>query len=237
MTPSLLDARGRVLLLTGARGGVGRAVAAIYRAAGGEVFGVDLAPGENVRAGDLTDEAQVEAAVAEALARHGRIDAVVHAAGVVGAGALADTSLAAWRQVVDANLTSAFLVARATAAPLKSSRGGLVLLGSTNGRNGGGALSGAAYAASKAALHNLARYLAKEWAPDVRVNAIAPGPVRTTMLDRLGEDGKAALAAAMLTGALIEAEECAAAAAFLLSDHARSMTGTVLNISGGLVLD
>jgi 3-oxoacyl-[acyl-carrier protein] reductase len=237
VTPTLLDASGRVLLLTGAGGGIGRAVDALFRAAGGQVVGLDLSPGTDVVACDVGDEAQVEAAVGQVMARHGRIDAVVHAAGIVGAGPLVETRLEDWRRVIDANLTSAFLIARATAGPLRDSRGGLVLLGSTNGRNGGGALSGAAYAASKAALHNLARYLAKEWAPHVRVNAIAPGPVRTAMLDRLGEEGQAALAASMPTGALIEAEEIAAAIAFLLSDHARSVTGTVMNISGGLVLD
>jgi NAD(P)-dependent dehydrogenase (short-subunit alcohol dehydrogenase family) len=237
VTPRLLDASGRVLLLTGAGGGIGRAVAALYRAAGGRVTGLDLEAPEDGLACDVTDEAAVEAAVAETLFRHGRIDAVVHAAGVVGAGPLADTTLADWRRVTDANLTSAFLVARAAAGALRHSRGGLVLVGSSNGRNGGSRLSGPAYAAAKAGLHNLTRYLAKEWAPEVRVNALAPGPVRTAMLDRLGDEGRAALADSMPTGGLVEPEEIAAAAAFLLSDHARSMTGTVINVSGGLVLD
>jgi NAD(P)-dependent dehydrogenase (short-subunit alcohol dehydrogenase family) len=240
---ALLDAAGRVLLLTGASGGIGQAVAAMYREAGGAVAGLDLAAAplasvSGVRACDLTDEAAVAAAVAEVLAAHGRIDDVVHCAGIVGAGALADTSLADWQRVMDANLTSAFLLARAVAPSLAAQRGRLVFLSSTNGRNGGSALSGAAYACAKAGLINLTRYLAQEWADaGVRVNCVAPGPVDTPMLDRLGPDGRAALARTMLTGAVTSAAEVAAAIGFLLSDHARSMTGTMLNPSGGKVLD
>jgi NAD(P)-dependent dehydrogenase (short-subunit alcohol dehydrogenase family) len=235
---ALLDATGRVLLLTGASGGIGRAVAAMYREAGGSVAGLDLRAAPGVRACDLTDEVAVAATVADVLAAHGRIDDVVHCAGIVGAGALADTTLADWQRVMDANLTSAFLLARAAAAPLAARRGRLVFLASTNGRNGGSVLSGAAYACAKAGLINLTRYLAQEWADaGVRVNCVAPGPVDTPMLDRLGPEARDALARTMLTGALTSAAEVAAAIGFLLSDHARSMTGTMLNPSGGKVLD
>ncbi len=237
MTP-LLEADGRVLLLTGAAGGIGAAVADMYRAAGGVVAGLDLVAGPGVMACDLTDEAAVTAAVAAVLAAHGRIDDVVHCAGIVGAGPLADMALADWHRVMDANLTSAFLLARETAAALAASRGRLVWLSSTNGRNGGSALSGAAYACAKAALINLTRYLAKEWAgAGVRVNCVAPGPVDTPMLDRLGPDGRPALARMMLTGELATAADVARTIGFLLSDNARAMTGVVLNPSGGLVLD
>lgn len=237
MTP-LLDAGNRVLLLTGAAGGIGAAVAEMYRAAGGTVAGLDLAAGPGVMACDVTKEEAVRAAVAQALATHGHIDDVVHCAGIVGAGRLADTALTDWQRVMDANLTSAFLLARETAAALAASRGRLVWLSSTNGRNGGSALSGAAYACAKAALINLTRYLAQEWAEaGVRVNCVAPGPVDTPMLDRLGPDARPALARTMLTGELATAQDVAAAIGFLLSDNARAMTGVVLNPSGGKVLD
>ena len=237
MTP-LLDASGRVLLLTGAAGGIGAAVAEMYRAAGGTLAGLDLVPGRDIAACDVTSEAGVAAAVADVLARHGHIDDVVHCSGIVGAGPLAQMALVDWHRVMDANLTSAFLLARETAAALAASRGRLVFLSSTNGRNGGNTMSGAAYACAKAALINLTRHLARDWADaGVRVNCVAPGPVDTPMLDRLGPDGRPALARAMLTGRLATAGDVAAAIGFLLSDNALAMTGTVLNPSGGMVLD
>jgi len=240
---SLLDASGRVLLLTGAAGGIGAAVAAAYRQAGGTVAGLDLVGdelvgGEDILACDTADEAAVAAAVAAVLERHGRIDDVVHAAGVVGEGRLADMALAAWQRVLDANLTSAFLLARACAGPLAAARGRLVFLSSTNGRNGGSHLSGAAYAVAKAGLINLTRYLAREWAGDgVRVNCVAPGPVDTPMLARLDAETRAALEGGTLTGRLPTADDIAASIAFLLSDNAAAFTGTTLNPSAGFLLD
>lgn len=238
------DAAGRVLVVTGAAGGIGRFLLEHQLEAGGSVAGLDFLPADDARpqlewiACDVTDEEMVERAFARTVERFGRIDAVVHAAGAVGKGPLSEVSRADWDRLIAVNLTSAFLVAKHAQAHLAATRGSLVLFSSTNGRNGGSALSGPAYAAAKAGVLNLNRYLAKEWAPlGVRVNAIAPGPVRTPMLDRLGADGIAALARSMPTGALTEPEEIAAAVAFLISPLARSMTGTVLNPSGGLVLD
>ena len=244
MTP-LFDAAGRVMVLTGASGGIGRTILEHHLEAGGSVAGLDFCAASPAVADhlewiacDVTDEDMIAQAIAQTVQRFGRIDAVVHAAGAVGQGPLASVAKADWDRLIAVNLTSAFLIAKHAQPHLAASRGALVLFSSTNGRNGGSHLSGPAYAAAKAGVLNLNRYLAKEWAPlGVRVNAVAPGPVRTPMLDRLGEDGIAALARSMPTGALTEPEEIAAAVAFLISPHARSMTGTVLNPSGGLVLD
>ncbi|MFZ4110371.1 MAG: SDR family NAD(P)-dependent oxidoreductase [Polymorphobacter sp.] len=236
--PMLLDATGRVLLLTGAAGGIGRAVAALYTSAGGHVAGLDLVASPGVAACDVTSEAALADAVDTVMACHGRLDDVVHCAGIVGAGPLADLALADWHKVMDANLTSGFLLARATAAALGAQRGRLVFLSSTNGRNGGGLLSGPAYAAAKAGLINLTRYLAREWATaGVRVNCVAPGPVDTPMLDRLQPQVREQLARSMLTGDIASASDVARAIAFLLSANAAAMTGTVLNPSGGMVFD
>lgn len=237
MPPLLLDARGRILVVTGASGGIGSAVARIYREAGGTVAGLDLHAGDGVALCDVSNSASVNGAIADIMAQHGRIDDVVHAAGIVGAGQLAEQTLADWHRVLDANLTSAFLLARACATPLAASRGRLLFLSSTNGRNGGSHLSGAAYAVAKAGLVNLARYLAKEWAPaGVRVNCLAPGPVDTPMLARLPAEQRQALTDSTLTGRLPTADDIAASIAFLLSDHGAAYTGTTLNPSGGFFL-
>jgi len=234
----LLDATGRILVLTGASGGMGSAVAATYREAGGIVAGLDLVASPEGEVCDTTDESAVNAAIGHVMERYGRIDHVVHAAGIVGKGRLVDTSREDWSRVLDANLTSAFLLAKACAAPLAASRGCLVFLSSTNGRNGGSSLSGAAYAVAKAGLINLTRYLAKEWAPQgIRVNCIAPGPVNTPMLARLDEDQRRKLSDGTLTGALPSADDIAASIAFLLSSHGSAYTGATLNPSAGFVLD
>lgn len=241
----LLDGGGRVALVTGAAGGIGAAVVAAFAAAGAEILAVDRLPGwagegdpHAARfAADLAMEAEVAAAVDACLARFGRLDYLIHCAGATGVGPLADLALAEWQRLMDVNLTSAFLLARQAFPALKAAGGSLVLMSSPNGVHGGTPLSGPVYAAAKAGVLNLARYLAKEWAADgVRVNCILPGTVDTPMLDRLGAEGKEKLVASIPLGRLTAAREVAAAAAFLCSDHAANMTGGTINISGGRLL-
>ena len=240
-SPALLDAVGRVALVTGAAGGIGRAVVSLLEASGAGVAAFDRAShslGGLPIIADVTDELAMSNAVARVIAAFGRIDYLVHAAGFAKATRLDAMSVSQWREVIDVNLTSAFLVTRAAYAALKASRGAVVLFSSTNGRTGGSALSGPAYAVAKAGIINLNRYLAKEWAPDgIRVNCIAPGPVATPMLDRFSAIEQEALRTSIPLQHITSADEIAAQVGFLLSTHARSITGACLNVSGGLVLD
>lgn len=244
--PALLDAEGRVAFIAGAAGGIGGATLELLRACGARIAAADLdtagLPPESDEilplAMDATDETAVAMAVDAAAERFGGIDWLINAVGVVGAGPLVQMSLAEWRNAMDVNLTSCFLLAREGYRRLRKPGGGMVMMSSSNGRNGGNALSGAAYAASKAGVINLTRHLAREWAGDgLRVNCIAPGPVATQMLDRLSEEERTAIRVAIPLGRYAEATEIAAAIAYLCSPHTASMTGTVTNISGGLVLD
>jgi len=241
---TLLDAAGKVAFVTGATGGIGNACVAMFLAAGASV----VATGRRAVANDdprvlklaleATDEAQVIDAFAKTKARFGTIDYLVHMAGMVGKGRLNEMSLADWHTVVDTNLTSAFLLMKHAYPLLRKPGSAVVLCGSSNGANGGSYLSGAAYATSKAALVNLTRYTAKEWAPDgIRVNILSPGPVDTPMLDRLSETQHDGLKAQLPLGKYATADECAGGVMFLCSAHAASMTGTNMNISSGLVLD
>jgi NAD(P)-dependent dehydrogenase (short-subunit alcohol dehydrogenase family) len=244
--PPLIDAAGRVALITGAAGGIGRATVDLFLAAGAKVVALDLdragLPAESAAlipvAADAADEQSVRSAVRCAIERFGRLDFVVSAAGAAGGGPLACTALAEWKRLIDINLTSAFLLARECHPHLVRPGGAMVMISSTNGRNGGSQLSGAAYAVAKAGIINLARYLAREWAPEgLRVNTVVPGPVATPMLDRFSAAQHAVLKESVPLKRYADAAEIAAAIGYLCSEHAASMTGACINVSGGLILD
>jgi len=240
----LPNAKGRSAFVTGAAGGIGRAVVDMLLDSEVSVIATGRRPlsidDERVLklTLDVTDEVAVRSAFAETGKKFGRLDYVIHMAGMVGDGRLDETSLADWKTVLDTNLTSAFLILREAYPLMRKNGGTVVLCGSSNGTNGGSYLSGPAYASSKAGLNNLTRYCAKEWAPDqIRVHCLSPGPVDTPMLDRLDEKQHASLLSALPLGSYATARQCAAAVLFLCSEHAASMTGTTTNISSGLVLD
>jgi len=236
-----------VVLLTGAAGGIGRATLSALCGRGMRVFATDLAlaavpcgdPDVALAPLDVTDEAAVHEAVASTLASFGRLDHVVHLAGQAGSGPIEQVTADAWRAVLEVNLTSAFLLARAAVPALRASRGSLTLMASTNGLNGGSALSGPAYAVAKAGLINLTRYLAKEWAADgIRVNAVAPGPIDTPMVSgRFSPEVLQRLRQSVPLGAVGQPEHVAHAFCYLLDPAASFVTGRVMNVSGGVVLD
>jgi 3-oxoacyl-[acyl-carrier protein] reductase len=236
-----------VAFVTGAAGGIGRAAVAALRARRMRVFGTDLALAE-IPCGepdfltaslDVTDERAVLQSVARARAEFGRIDHVVHLAGRAGAGPVTAVSRADWDALLAVNLTSAFLLAKAAFEPLRASRGSLTLMSSSNGRNGGTILSGPAYAVAKAGIINLTRYLAREWAGDgIRVNCLAPGPIETPMvMDRFAPDVIEKLRSSVPLQRLGTAADVAHAIDYLTSERAGFVTGTVMNLSGGVVLD
>ncbi len=242
----LLDAGGRAAYVAGAAGGIGEAVVEVLLQAGAHVAGtarkLDRLPSKSHSflpiASELVNEESVKVGLAQTRDAFGRIDYVINMAGIVGKGPLHEMPLSDWNHVLEVNLTSCFLLAKYGHAYLKETKGTLILCSSTNGINGGSFLSGPAYASSKAAIINLNRYLAKEWAPDgIRVNCVAPGPVDTPMLDRLTEDEHSDLKDRLPLGRYASSEEVAKAVAFLCSDAAVTTTGTYINISSGLVLD
>ena len=156
-----------VAFVTGAAGGIGRAVVASCRARRWRVYGADIAlatipcgePDFFTASLDVTDEAAVKSGVAQCLREFGRIDHVIHLAGRAGGGSIDTISLTEWQSLLDVNLTSAFLLAREAHAALRESRGTLTLMASTNALNGGNAISGAAYAVAKAGIVNLTAIL------------------------------------------------------------------------------
>ena len=238
---------GPVAFVTGAAGGLGRACVAALRRRVMRLFATDLAlaalpcgdPLFEAASLDVTDEASVRRCVADAVRAFGRIDHVVHLAGRAGNGPLRDVTLPAWHEIMDVNLTSAFLLAREVEPALAASRGSLTLMASSNALNGGSSLSGPAYAVAKAGVVNLTRYLAKEWAPlGIRVNCLAPGPIDTPMVSgRFTADVLERLRSSVPLQAIGRPEHVAHAIDYLTGADAAFVTGTVMNVSGGLVLD
>ena len=235
-----------VVLVTGAAGGLGRAAVARLRQRGLRVVATDRALAEipcgaplDVYSLDVTDESAINETLTRVLNQHGRLDHVVHLAGAAGEGPLERVSRVDWDALLAVNLTSAFLLAKAVHAALAASRGSLVLTSSTNGLNGGSALSGPAYAVAKAGLINFSRYLAKEWAAEgIRVNCLAPGPIDTPMVSgRFAGEAMEKLRSSVPLGTIGTPDQVAHAIDYLLSPAAAFITGTVMNISGGLVLD
>ena len=237
--PPLLT--GRRAIVTGAAGGIGRAIADAFDEAGAAVIRLDIKATGSVRACDVADEASVARAFEEA-AEGGPIDDVVHAAAIAAIAAVSEMSVAEFRRVLDVNLTGAFLIAREASRHLR--RGGnLVLFASQYGLKGW-PLWGA-YCASKAGVLRLADSLVGELAPlGIRVNTISPGSVDTEMVSTTTADVarqsdidaaavRARYEAAIPMGRFARAEEIASVVVALCSGLFSYVNGSNIVVDGG----
>lgn len=232
------DLAGRVALVTGGGSGIGAATVELLRARRATVVAADLRPAAGVEALDVTDEAAVDAMVAEIVDRHGRLDLAANVAGTSGTYAnVADSATSDWRATLAVNLDGVYFCLRAELRAMRAQGAGSVVnVASSAGRMGVPGLS--AYSASKHAVIGLTKSAALEVARDgIRVNAVCPGGVRTPMLRGfLGGDEalleKMGRRAPM--GRLGEPDEIAEAIVWLLSDAARFVTGSTLAPDGGV---
>jgi 3-oxoacyl-[acyl-carrier protein] reductase len=239
----------RVAVVTGATRGIGRAVALAFAQAGADVLvvGRDPAAGAAVcgeitplgrralfHAAELGRVAEARGVVRRAMATFGRVDVLVNNAGLFQRKPALEMEEEDWDGLLDVNLKGAFFCAQAAARAMVG-RGGAIVNMASDAAWSGGLNPCAHYAASKAGLVSITRSLAKELAPHgVRVNALAPGMIVT---DMGGTAGATLAGLSIPLGRYGTPEEVAAAAVFLASDEASYMTGAVLNLSGGLVLD
>ncbi|NDD97041.1 MAG: SDR family oxidoreductase, partial [Actinobacteria bacterium] len=183
---------------------------------------------------DVRSSADVEAAFDRIESELGPVEILVSNAGVTRDGLILKMGEDAFTDVIDANLTAAFRVAkRASKGMIRARRGRIIFVGSVVGLLG--SAGQANYAASKAGLVGLARSLAREFASRaITVNVVAPGPVETEMTATLGPERLAELSAAVPLARIASADEIAGTIAFLASDDAAYITGAVLPVDGGL---
>ena len=236
-----LSLDGRVALVTGGSGGIGGAVVRMLAAAGASVYSVDRcvsADGERVLsvAADVATAEGAAAAVDQAVALYGRLDIVVHCAGITRDALLSKMSDAHWTEVITVNLSSSFFVVRQAIAPMRRAGGGsIVLISSINADRG--KAGQANYAASKAGVQTLARTAARELGRyGIRVNAIAPGWIETPMTAGLPEAVRARALDETALGRLGSPDDVAGAVLFLSSDLAGHITGQVLRVDGGQLI-
>ena len=244
------DFHGSTALVSGGASGMGAQVARHFAVAGADVVIVDANAalarhtageiGAIAVIGDVSDAAFCDAAVAQAVARTGRLDAVVNAAGIIARKAGVDTLDADWERALAVNASGVFYLSRAAARHMRTHGGGAVVnFGSIWGELGGkGAL---AYAASKGAVQQVTRSFALELARDgVRFNCVCPGEVDTPMLRAAGratpltDDQAQEIADRVVPmGRLAQPQEIARVALFLCSDAASYMTGAMVYVDGG----
>lgn len=252
MDGNVLSLHGRVVLVTGAASGIGRAIALAFAQAGASVAINHLASGHaaaqlaaqianlGARAcvveADVTKAGELADIVLQVEKSFGPIGVLVNSAGIIAEKPFLDITEQDWNRMLNVDLTSVFLASRAVLPSMIAQRQGVIInIASDLGLLGRAHF--AAYCAAKAGVIGLTKAMAREFAPAIRVNAIAPGPVNTAMLS--AESMSAHSLAKELDSPqrrIAEPDEIASTALFLASDLARFYCGQVLGPNGGSVM-
>jgi 3-oxoacyl-[acyl-carrier protein] reductase len=242
---------GKVCLITGAAGGIGSAIVEAFAVEGGSLAIADVdrsgklaqtaerlsAAGRLVSAFsvDVTEEASVQTFVSSVREKFGTIDVLVNCAGVTHRGKFVDLTVAEWDRVISVNLRGTFIVTRhVVPVMVKAGSGQIINIASQLGQIGGALL--VPYSASKAGVIGFTKALARELAPNIRVNAIAPGPILTDMIRGRDAGWFTDMQSQLPLGRIGSPDEVAPTAVFLASSEGALYTGQTLGPNSGHVM-
>ena len=246
------DLTGRVALITGAARGIGRAIALALARDGADVAVADtdlsgaretvslVSQGRALAlTADVSSEESVTSLYSTVLAEFGGLDILVNNAGIFKMTDPLQVTAAEWDSVMAVNARGTFLMCReALRHMMPLERGTIINVASTAGKSGGSVMAGVHYAASKAVVICLTKSLAAYAAPrGIRVNAVAPGPTVTEMTAAWGAETNARIAGQIPLGRYGDPREIAEVVAFLASDRAGFITGEIVDVNGGLIMD
>lgn len=241
--PARLD--GKIAFVTGAAGGIGRATALALAEAGATVIATDIADhveydSEKIiyRRYDVTSREDTRAIIADTKAEHGAIDAMILCAGTISHKHLVDSTDDEWQSILDVNLMGVVNPVREI-FPIMAEQGmgKIVALGSIASKIGGVA-SGPSYVAAKSAVHGLMKWVAKNGAgKGIYASVIAPGPVETPMWETVTQRAAPSPNGSVPLGRFGQPEDIAQAILFLASPASNWITGTVLDVNGGMLMD
>ena len=248
-----MEFTGSVVLITGAGGAIGRATALRFASEGAALALVDLnkatveetallVKAKGARAVpyaiDVSEEHQVVELIRAVVKTFGQLDILINNAAISIEKPILDISASEWDRVMGVNLRSVFLLSREAFRVMKERGGGKIVSMASASAKIGGLVVGAHYAASKAGIICFTKSLALQAAPfGINVNAVCPGPTKTPMTDAWGEKANEDFAAKIPLKRYGAPEEIADAILFLASERARYITGEVLDVNGGLVMD
>ncbi|MCL4417913.1 MAG: 3-oxoacyl-[acyl-carrier-protein] reductase [Actinobacteria bacterium] len=241
----------KICVITGGAAGIGKKISQCFLQEGATVyiFDINQVQGDNTikdlssiygkervfyKNVNVADESQVEKALDEIAAIHQSVDVLVNNAGITRDNLIMRMSLEDWKKVIDINLTGSFICSKSVIRHMIKKRSGKIInISSIVGIRGNAGQCN--YSASKAGLIGLTKSLAREVASrSIMVNAIAPGYIETEMTEKLDEKIKEKLLTSIPAGKLGRPEDVAMAALFLASKDSDYMTGTVLNLDGGM---